>query len=96
MAHDPAAAPTRAIHGADDVSAPDYQTLVNALFKKADVVKITGYVVDGIDYDIDRIVTKAPSRQKLQVMFLAEKPRYLGRNIPPHLGEYSSSRLNFT
>ncbi len=88
--------PTTGTHAADDAPAPDYQTLVNDLFKKADVVKITGYVVDGTDYDIERIVTKAPSRQKLEDMFLAEKPRYLGRDIPPHLGEYSSSRLNFT
>lgn len=88
--------PAAATRAADEAPAPDYQTLVDALFEKADVVKITGYVVDGIDYDIDRITTKAPSRQKLKDMFSTEKPRYLGRDVPPHLGEYFSSRLNFT
>ena len=89
-------APAAAAHAADGAPAPDYQTLVNALFKKAEVVKISGYVVDGIDYDIEAIETNASSRQELEEMFLAEKPRYLGKDIPPHLGEHASSRLNFT
>lgn len=83
-------------HAADAAPAPDYQALVDALFQKADVVKITGHVVDGIRYDIDSIETDASSRQKLKDMFSAEKPRYLGSEIPPHLGDYASSRLHFT
>ncbi len=89
-------APAAATRAADDAPAPDYQTLVSGLFERADVVKITGYVVDGIVYDIESIKTAAWARRDLKDMFLAEKPRYLGRDLSPHLGEHASSRLNFT
>jgi hypothetical protein len=88
--------PATLSHAADNAPAPDYQTLVKGLFEEADVVRITGHLVDGIYYDIDKITTKAMSLQKLKDMFLAEKPHYLGHEIPPLLGEHASSRLNFT
>jgi hypothetical protein len=89
-------APAISIHAADDAPAPDYQAVVNALFARADFVRIKGYVVDGIAHEINCTTTKAPSLPKLRNMFLAETPRYLGRDIPPRLGEHFSSRLEFT
>lgn len=88
----PAVLPVRA---ADDGPPPDYQTVVASLFKEADTCRITGHVVDGTVYYLDRILTDDPSLQKLKEMFLAEKPRYLGREVPPLLGQHSSSRLEF-
>ncbi|WP_395752535.1 hypothetical protein [Prosthecobacter sp.] len=89
--------PAAALHAADDAPAPapDCQAVIMALFQKADVVKISGYVVDGIRYDIESIAADVSSREELEYLFLTEKPLYLGKEIPPHLGEYSSSRLNF-
>ncbi|WP_395741115.1 hypothetical protein [Prosthecobacter sp.] len=88
--------PAAAMRAADDAPAPDYPAVIKALFQKADVVKITGHVVEGIRHNIECIETEAAFRKELEDLFLAEKPRYLGRDIPPHLGEYFSSRLNFT
>lgn len=80
---------------ADDGPPPDYHAVVESLFKEADTCRITGHRVDGIVYELDRILTSEPSRQKLKEMFLAEQPRYLGRELPPLLGEHASSRLEF-
>lgn len=88
--------PATATCAAEDVPAPDYQSVVASLFKEADTCRMTGHVVDGTVYFLDRILTDDPSLQKLKQMFLAEKPRYLGREVPPLLGQHSSSRLEFT
>ncbi|MDB6003387.1 MAG: hypothetical protein JWR15_374 [Prosthecobacter sp.] len=87
--------PASLSHAADDAPVPDYQAVITALFDKTESCYITGHVVDGIDYEINRITTGEPSLKRLREIWLVEKPRYLGREIPPHLGEYSSSRLQF-
>lgn len=85
----------QSVRAADGAPPPDYHAVVESLFSEADTCRITGHLVDGIVYELDRILTDEPSRQKLRQMFLAEQPRYLGSELPPLLGHYASSRLEF-
>lgn len=82
-------------HAADAAPAPDYQALVNGLFDKAAACKITGWHQIYRAHSIDFTTPDEASLQQLRGLFLLEKPRYLGTDIPPSLGQNHFQNLQF-
>ncbi|WP_395752534.1 hypothetical protein [Prosthecobacter sp.] len=75
---------------------PDYGALINGLFDQAASCGISGHYVDYRAHIIDFTTPDAQSLGKLREMFLREKPRYLGPDIPPSLGRRHTNNLCFS